>query len=211
MLETVRMIVVLTVISGLSSLGLAAFNQHAKPFIVKNERLFTLRSIKKVMPDTKDPDPCETVKPKFENSPDQDAVCIDGMTVYRGSKDGQLVGLAVVTVGEKAYSGTIGSLIGISLDGMVTGVEILKHAETPGLGAKIESCTWRKQFVGKSASDMVWKVEKDGGDVDQISGATISSRSVLNAIGKAQKLVGAKGDTITNAQSMEPGEVCHAR
>ncbi len=208
--ETVKMILVLTLISAVASLGLAAFNEQTMPAIAENERQFTLRSIKKVLPETDAPNPCDKNEPKFDNSPDQDAVCVDGMTVYRGRKGDEVVGLAVVAVGDKAYSGTITTLVGIGLEGKITGIEVLKHAETPGLGAKIEACDWRSQLVGKGASDMVWKVTKDGGAVDHISGATISSRSMIDAILKTQKLLAEKKDKILSAEPMGKGEVCDA-
>ncbi len=208
--ETAKMIIVLTLISGLASLGLAAFSAHTMPAIQENERQFTLRSIKKAMPKTDKPNPCEKSPPKFDNSPDREAVCVKGTTVYRGRSGEAIVGLAMITEGDKAYSGTITCLIGLSLDGIVTGVEVLKHAETPGLGAKIEECAWRGQLVGKGAGDMVWKVAKDGGNVDQITGATISSRSMIDAVTKAQKVLTENRDTILNGAPMKKGEVCHA-
>lgn len=209
--ESLKMIVVLTAIAGFAGFGLAAFNDHALPNIAENERQFTLRSIKRVIPDAAKPNPCELAKPKFNNSPEQDAVCIGGNTVYRGRVGDDVVGLAVVAIGDEAYSGTITTLVGLSLDGMVTGVEVLRHAETPGLGAKIEDCVWRSQLVGKGPNDMRWKVTKDGGDVDQIGGATISSRSMIDAILDAQKLLAESKDTILSAKSMSKGEVCDAR
>lgn len=209
--ETLKMIIVLTVISAAASLGLAAFSETTKAAIAENERQFTLRSIKKALPDTDKPDPCVPSQPKFDNDPDQDAACVDGTVVYRGRKGGDVVGLAVVSYGEKAYSGTIKTLIGLDLDGVITGVEVLKHGETPGLGAKIETCGWRQQLVGKGEKDLVWKVTKDGGGVDQISGATISSRSMLNAIEKARALLAEHKDEILSDEPMKQGEVCNAR
>jgi electron transport complex protein RnfG len=208
--ETAKMIIVLTLISGLASLGLAAFSAHTMPAIRENERQFTLRSIKKVMPETDTPNPCEKSRPKFDNRPDQDAVCVDGTTVYRGRAGDKLVGIAIVANGDKAYSGTITCLIGISLDGVITGVEVLKHAETPGLGAKIEGCAWRRQLIGKGSGDMVWKVVRDGGNVDQISGATISSRSMINAITKAQAVLTEHREKILHGRPMKKGEGCNA-
>jgi electron transport complex protein RnfG len=209
--ETAKMIIVLTLISGIASLGLAAINEKTIPLIAENERQFTLRSINRTMPEAQLPNPCQPGQPKFDNKPDQDVVCVNGYTVYRGRKAGDIVGLAVATIGERAYSGTIRCLVGLDLDGMITGVEVLAHAETPGLGAKIEDCDWRAQLVGKKAGDMVWKVVKDGGSVSQISGATISSRSMIDCVLKAQKLVTDEKEKILTAQPMGNGEVCHAR
>ena len=93
--ETVKMIVVLTLISALASLGLSAFNEHTMPFIQENERQYTLRSIKKAIPGTDKPDPCAETVPGFDNRPDQDAVCVDGTTVYRGRSGGEAASAAL--------------------------------------------------------------------------------------------------------------------
>lgn len=209
--ETVKMLIVLTVISAAAGFGLAAFSDYTKPAIAENERQYTLSSIKKVIPDAEDPDPCKPAEPEFTNAPDEDAVCIDGTMIYRGRKDGEIVGLAFRTVGDEAYSGTITTLVGLEMDGEVKGVEILKHAETPGLGAIIEDCKWRSQLVGNDPSSMVWKVAKDGGPVDQISGATISSRSVIDGIVDAIELLKNKKQQILSAEPMKDGEVCDGR
>ncbi len=208
--ESLKMILILTAISGVAALGLSGMNSVTEPLIAENERLFTLRSINRVIPETDAPDPCEDCRPAFDNEPDQDAVCVQGFKVYRGRSDGEVVGVAVEAVGEKAYSGTIMVLVGLSLDGTVTGVEVLRHAETPGLGAKITDCEWRRQLVGEGPGDIAWKVTKDGGDVDQISGATISSRSMIDAITKAQELVLEHEDEILSAEPIDPKEGCNA-
>jgi len=208
--ETAKMLLVLTLICGAAGLGLAAVDRSTADLIAENERQFTLRSIRRAIPDSDSPDPCARSEPAFDNAPDEDRVCIGGHTVYRGRRGDEIVGVAIVSVGERAYSGTIRVLVGLSMDGIVTGVEVLRHAETPGLGAIIEDCEWRRQLVGKGAGDMVWKVAKDGGDVDQISGATISSRSMLDAILKAQRLREEHRDEIVEADPAGEGEVCDA-
>ena len=93
---------------------------------------------------------------------------------------------------------------------MVTGIEVLKHAETPGLGAKIEECAWRAQLVGHGPDAIAWKVAKDGGAIDQISGATISSRSMINAVTKAQDLLAQHRELLLQAPPLAAGEVCDA-
>ncbi len=209
-METVKMIVVLTLISGVASFGLAAFNEETKPSIAENERQFTMSSITKVLPEDSDPDPCDKNKPEFDNKPDEDRICLDGMLVYRGRKAGKIVGIAIVSIGDEAYSGTITTLVGLDLDGTVTGIEVLKHAETPGLGAKIEDCVWRDQIVGEGLKSISWKVRKDGGQIDSISGATISSRSMIIAVDKAHALLKKYMDEIQNKEAMGAKEVCNA-
>lgn len=209
--ETIKMLLVLTLISAAAGLGLAAFSAHTAPAIENNLREYTLASIKKVIPDSEKPNPCEKTKPRFDNSPDQDAVCIDKTLIYRARVGEEPTGFAFVTKGDNAYTKPITCLVGLSLDGMVTGIEVLEHAETPGLGAKIETCKWRSQLIGKDPAKMVWKVAKDGGPVDEISGATISSRAMINAIEKALKLYGEKKNEIISSEPMKQGEVCDGK
>jgi Na+-translocating ferredoxin:NAD+ oxidoreductase subunit G len=212
MLESMRMIGVLTLISAVSSLGLAAFNNHAQPIIRSNEKTAMIsRQLKKVISDVTPPDPCVDGKAGFDNDPSKETLCVSGTEVYRCRKGDEVVGYALKTIGDNSYSGTITCLTGLAPDGKVLGIEIVKHAETPGLGSEIENCAWRKQFVGKGPSDMIWSVKKDGGDVDAISGATISSRAVLNCLTKAQELLKKNADALASAKPMTEDEMCNAQ
>ena len=96
----------------------------------------------------------------------------------------------VFTTDGRGYSSTILTMVGVDVDGAITGVKILEQQETPGLGAKIEEVRhgekdpwFTRQFKGKTVSDTI-TVTKDGGDIDAITGATISSRTVTNAINR---------------------------
>ena len=88
------------------------------------------------------------------------------------------------------YSSTIKTMVGVDQQGVITGVKILSQQETPGLGAKVEEILYgetepwfTRQFKGKIASDNI-RVAKDGGNIDSITGATISSRTVTNSINR---------------------------
>ena len=211
--ESLKMLIVLTFIAGAAGLGLAAMHDVTREPIIENERNFTLRSIRKVLPDAEKPDPCVKHNAVFDNEPMNDAICVDGHKIYRARKNNELVGLAVESVGDKAYDGTILTLVGIRMsDGVLTGVEVLRHRETPGLGALFTRCEYQQQIVGNGPDDIKWSVKKDGGDIDQLSGATISSRCMLNAIAKAQRLWKERGDEIAGADPLEDSrEVCDAR
>ena len=210
--ESLKMILVLTLISGAAGLGLSAMNDYTKPLVANNNRLFTLSSINVVIPDADSPDPCKTYEPAFDNAPDKDAICIGPSTVYRGRKGNKVIGIAVEAIGEEAYSGTITILVGIRMsDGQLSGLKVLKTAETPGLGSLISKCGFQQQMVGKTPTDMNWTVVKDGGDVNQISGATISSRSLLRAIHKAQDIWKKHQTEILNKPPMAAGEVCNGK
>ena len=81
-----------------------------------------------------------------------------------------------------SFSGTLTIMVGVASDGSCTGVEVIKTAETSGLGANAGKPDWRAQFVGQSGSVAV---TKDGGTIDSITGATITSRAVSNGVTSA--------------------------
>lgn len=109
------------------------------------------------------------------------------VTIYRARKNGQPVALFATPHAPDGYSGPIQLLIGVYADGTLAGVRVLAHKETPGLGDGIEErrSPWILMFTGKSLTDPPleqWKVKKDGGAFDQLTGATITPRAVIKAI-----------------------------
>ena len=106
--------------------------------------------------------------------------------MFTGYSDGEPVGLAVMC-SPSGYGGPIETVVGVSSDGKVSGVTVVKHSETPGLGANITNRKFQMRFVGIPVGTQV-KVKKDGGEVDAITGATISSRAIANAVDEALRL-----------------------
>jgi electron transport complex protein RnfG len=109
------------------------------------------------------------------------------VTVYRARKQGRPVALVIAPIAPDGYSGTIRLLVGINVDGSLSGVRAVSHRETPGLGDAIdeERSNWIRTFDGKSLSSPPldrWEVRKDGGDFDQFTGATITPRAVVKAV-----------------------------
>lgn len=112
------------------------------------------------------------------------------MTAYLGYLDGQLSVAAIPVVAQNGYSGDIELLVGIRAGGFITAVEVIAHKETPGLGDLVErrKGDWLLQFDGKGLQDPSlsgWRVKKDGGNFDQITGATITPRAIVQATHKA--------------------------
>jgi electron transport complex protein RnfG len=106
------------------------------------------------------------------------------------SSERPLVGMAVTTVAPDGYNGSISLIVAATKDGYVSGVRVLKHQETPGLGDKIEErkSPWILSFNGKSLlneDDQRWAVAKDNGMFDQFTGATITPRAIVKAVKKA--------------------------
>lgn len=109
---------------------------------------------------------------------------------YLATRAGQPAAVILQANAPDGYSGTISLLIGIMADGTLSGVRVIQHKETPGLGDRIElaKSPWIKSFDGKSLrnpAERGWAVKKDQGDFDQFAGATITPRAVVSAVHKA--------------------------
>lgn len=176
------MIITLTIVAGIAATALAKIYDVTKDAIAEAKRQEVLRAIK-------------TVLPAYDNEPDKDIVELvtgrnkkgeeEKTTFYRGKKGGEFVGVAFKSLSMEGYSGLIEVMVGIDPEGTVTAIEIVSHAETPGLGDKIAFKWFEDRYKGKNLENAVWLVKKDGGDFDQLTGATISPRAVTQAVKKA--------------------------
>ncbi|ACJ29111.1 Electron transport complex, RnfABCDGE type, G subunit [Shewanella piezotolerans WP3] len=109
------------------------------------------------------------------------------LPAYIATRNGDGVAIAIETVAPDGYNGNIKIIIGLNKAGEVLGVRTLSHQETPGLGDKIElrKSDWVTKFNGLTVSsekDKRWHVKKDGGQIDQFTGATITPRAYVNAV-----------------------------
>jgi len=169
MRDVLRMVLVLGVVCVVAALGLARVYDLTKEPIAEAKRQEMLRAIRAVLP-------------AFTNEPDRDRIEAGGRAYYPGRAEGRLTGVAIPVSSPEGYGGNIEALVGVTPEGVVTGVAVLAHAETPGLGAKAADPAYLAQFEGKSLSGSRWAVKKDGGDFDQITGATITPRALIAAI-----------------------------
>ncbi len=112
----------------------------------------------------------------------------EGIVIFIGKKDGKDWAYAFEATG-KGFGGEIGVIVGFEFNNdIMTGASVTTHKETPGLGAKIKSeDSFSAQFKNK-ATGYNFNLDKDGGEIDSISGATISSRAVSNAVLHAIKM-----------------------
>ncbi|HKI62470.1 MAG TPA: electron transport complex subunit RsxG [Mariprofundaceae bacterium] len=113
---------------------------------------------------------------------------VAGITFYRARLHGKAVAAAFEVIG-MGYSGVIRIMMGVRSDGSIMAVRVIAHAETPGLGDKIEEAKsdWITHFATMSLEKLTrqqWAVKKDGGEFDQFSGATITPRAVVRAVHK---------------------------
>lgn len=135
----------------------------------------------------------------------------DAGRIYRARKSGAPAGLVIEAIAHDGYSGDIGLLVALRADGAVSGVRVTRHRETPGLGDYIDlrkdkhkDAPWITQFNGHSLQQMPaaqWRVKKDGGKFDFVTGATISARSVTNAVARAVAFAAANRDRLYTAAS----------
>jgi H+/Na+-translocating ferredoxin:NAD+ oxidoreductase subunit G len=107
--------------------------------------------------------------------------------VYRARLAGKPVAAIIEPVAPDGYSGSIRLIVAMTPEGRLLGVRVLEHHETPGLGDAIEErrSGWIRSFEGRGLDDpplLRWKVRKDGGDFDQLTGATVTPRAVVAAV-----------------------------
>lgn len=169
------LILSLVITCAFAALALATVNELTKDPIAKAREAAKMEAVLKVLPkEAKDP------KEVLFNT--------GGTTVTAYvSRDaaGALLGVAV-PVADKGFGGTINMMVGLSPDGKFLAAELLTHQETPGLGDGVgNGKKFLDQLVSNGESDISWTVTKDGGDVDAVTAATISSRAALRAITKA--------------------------
>ncbi|HKL66822.1 MAG: RnfABCDGE type electron transport complex subunit G [Bacteroidales bacterium] len=173
-----NMLVALTMITLIASAALGGIYELTKEPIAAAKLEKKNNAIRQVIPD-------------FDNNPTEEVYkhAADGDTLYfyPGKSGGNIVGTAVETFTNKGFSGEIKVMVGFLPDGTINDVVVLEHAETPGLGDKMEKSKsdWTVQFQGKDPESFRLMVTKDGGDVDAITASTISSRAFCDAVARA--------------------------
>ncbi len=168
----------LAVAALITSAALALASRATGPAIAAAEARDLQQSLSQVLPG------------QYDNDLLKDTVLLAGpegeVTVYRARRAGRVDAVVFQVVGY-GYAGRIVCMMGVDKDGRLLGVRVIKHAETPGLGDKIEPAKgdWIHGFVGKYLGDPPeekFAVKKDGGVFDQFAGATITPRAVVKAV-----------------------------
>ena len=128
------------------------------------------------------------VLPNFDNNPVEDVHLIksefakDSVEVFPAYLKNNFVGAAVIGSTEKGFSGLIKLMVGFNTSGDIQNIVVLEQKETPGLGTKIKGEKFLQQFRNIDPSKFNLKVKKDGGEVDALTGATITSRAFGEAV-----------------------------
>ena len=181
MREIIKMVVVLTILSCFSG-GLLAYINTATEERIENQVLEFVKG--------------PAVRSIFEdatNDPIADRIQIkDGdidRTFFVAVIDGEPRGVAFETFGKGGYGGDVGLMVGIDVkEDKLIGAGVTTHAETPGMGAKAKTDPgFVAQFQGLAVKDPI-KVTNDGGTINAISGATLTSRAVSSAATEAAQI-----------------------
>ncbi len=183
MKDIVKLGLILLLVTALAGAALSVVNNITKPRIEEQKKMATSLAL-------------TTALPAAANGviePDTTTETIQYYLGYRDSLKQEFVGYAFLAK-ENGYSSEIETMIGVDTTGTIVGIKVLHQLETPGLGTKIEeirygeaSSYFQTQFISKVAEQLA--VDKDGGQIVSITGATISSRAVTNSIKKGiQKL-----------------------
>jgi len=168
------MVLSLGIISLTAAILLSLTYVTTKPAIEAGRQAKRISALKVVLPDF-DNDP---LAESFTRNDTPDAV------FYPATKGGVTVGTAVQATSPQGFSGDVIIMSGFTPEGLIYKVSVLSQKETPGLGTKMTLPDFLNQFEGKDTGDGL-KVKKDGGSVDALTAATISSRAAVDAINRA--------------------------
>ena len=170
-----NMVAVLFTVTLVASAGVGAVNMITADAIAEANALATTQAVQNVLPE-------------FDNTEISEQT-IDDMTivVYTASKGADTVGYAVETMSKNGFGGAIRLMVGFGADGKILNVNVLQQAETPGLGTKMthEGNPLLASIQNKNSWEVDFKVKKDGGELDALTAATISSRAYYEAVARA--------------------------
>jgi electron transport complex protein RnfG len=183
---------------------LSSIQQTTRQRIADNELAERLKGLQALLPEG-----------RFDNEPHKDFILVTSadllgsekpLPIFRARLGQQTVAAILTAVAPNGFAGKIRILVSVDMQGEIIGVRAISHNETPGLGDRIEAkkSDWIMGFAGLATADPTtsdWKLERDGGNFDQLTGATVSSRAVLNAARNAVLYFNANSAEILSAPS----------
>ncbi len=179
------MVITLLSVTGIAALSLGGVYNLTREPIAEAQKAKLQQAIGEVLP-------------PFSELEEHEAMPADGpdpLVFYVARNADSIVGTAVRTYTDRGFSGRFTIMVGFLPDGTIHNTAVLEHKETPGLGDKmdIRKAPWSEQFRGKNPAEYRLQVRKDGGDVDAITAATISSRAFCDAVQRAYDTQQQKG------------------
>lgn len=173
--QYIRLGGVLLLITSVVALLLGFFNDTTKDIIAQTNLEKKIASMQRVMPEA------ETFVTLY---PDLSAAPMVTEVNVGSSNSGNVEGWCF-SMSPKGYGGAITMVVGITSDLTVSGVEIVAHSETPGLGANAQKESWLSQFNGQSGVLSVVKNAPQAGQIQAVTSATKTSKAVVNAVNQA--------------------------
>lgn len=173
-----KMVATLATIAVVSAFVLSSVYQITKEPIAKAKDAKELSAISQVVGE-------------FDNNPFAEKMTIitsdkkDKLTFFPARKNGVINSFAIKTYSNSGFGGKIEMIAGFYIDGSIKSFKITSHQETPGLGSKADEAKFKQQFDGFNPKKHKFKVKQDGGDIDAVTAATITSRAVIDAITRA--------------------------
>ena len=173
-----RLAIVLTSIALIAALALTGVYALTKGPIEKGQREKKEKALQAVLPDYKG-----TVRDTVIVDADNEEIPVH----LAIGENGELCGAGIETYTKKAFAGRFDLMVGFDAEGSIVNTEVIKAGETPGLGDKInkDKSDFALQFNHQNPAEFQLVVKKDGGDVDAITAATISSRAYCDAVQRA--------------------------
>ncbi|MEJ2054986.1 MAG: RnfABCDGE type electron transport complex subunit G [Calditrichaceae bacterium] len=179
--SALKVIIVLVLIAFFSAFLLAYVNKVTSGPIEENKRAETKKAVGIVLNGLENYTfPEEPVKAQIDNSPAE--------YFPAKSEDGSIIGYAIIVKAPNGFSGDFDLMVGVSAGGKVIDTYVLEHKETPGLGDNMRKEGFKSQFRGRTLDNTNWQVTKDGGDIDALTAATITSRAFTAGVKRALML-----------------------
>lgn len=182
MKETIKLGLILFIITAVSAGVLALSNYITAPVIAEIERQGSFGALGEIFPEANDFQPIDEGK-LSEIQADNIFV----IEVNQALNDEELIGYAI-KARSGGYGGEMFTIVGINIDGTIAGIKVVEHSETPGLGSKVEGEDFTNSFVGKSTANEIVAVGAPSADneVLLLSGATVSTDGVLYGVNGAR-------------------------
>lgn len=180
-----RTLLSVAVIAVAAAVLVTGSHEISKDRIAANQRARLLQSLSSVL------EPAlarQDLNPVLVSALDSELLGSDEpIDVFVAMDDGRPAAVVFASIAPGGYNAPIQLLVGISVDGMVTGVRVVSHRETPGLGDAIDiaKSDWIRQFDGTTLEEPpleLWAVDRDDGAFDSITGATVTPRAVVEAV-----------------------------
>ena len=202
--STQRTALTLGLLVGIALLLVLVMERMTEPLVARSRAQTLERELAAVLPA---PDPARTGDADRwvpDASPDEPDEPDAPRWIERRWLDGRLEAMALSVVAPDGYSGDIELLVGVRADGTLSGVRVLEHRETPGLGDDIERhrSDWITEFDGLSLHTVPardWAVRRQGGRFDAFTGATITPQAVVGAVHRALRWVERHADALSRA------------